>query len=65
VHQVIFNQNMLKMIVELVLKNQVLPSSLETQINRIVWKQDFKKEDLEALDKLMDKIESGEIVYRG
>lgn len=56
---------MLGIIVELVLKNQVLPSSLETQINRIVWKQEFKKGDLEALDKLMDKIESGEVVCRG
>lgn len=56
---------MLQIIVEIALKNQLLPSSLEKQINIIVWKQDFKKGDLEALNKLMDKIETGEVVYPG
>lgn len=53
---------MLKLIVERVLEAEVLSSMLETQINRMVWKQDFKKGDLEALTQLMDAIETGKVV---
>lgn len=56
---------MLKIVVEVILKNQVLPTSFENQINQIVWKQNFSEGDLEALDKLMDKIERNEITHPG
>jgi len=53
---------MLKLIVERVLETETLSSMLETHINIMVWKQDFKEGDLEALDQLMDAIETGKVV---
>lgn len=53
---------MLKLIVERVLETEVLSSMLETQINKMVWKQDFKEGDLEALNQLIDAIETGKVV---
>lgn len=53
---------MLKLIVERVIETAVLSSMLETQINKMVWKQDFKAGDLEALNQLMDAIETGKVV---
>ncbi len=56
---------MLKIIVEVVLKQKILPTSFENRINQIVWEQNFSQGDLEALNELMDKIERNEIAHPG
>ena len=55
---------MLNLIVEKVFESKILSFILESQINRIVWKQQIENKDLEALKRLMDAIENGKIGYQ-
>lgn len=52
---------MIRRIVERVLETQILTSALETQINKVLWKREYDRADLQALEQLIDAIADGRV----
>lgn len=55
---------MIQRLIERVQNTKVLTSSLTNQISQLLWKRDYDSQDMEALARLMDALDLGEIAEK-
>ncbi len=55
---------MIQRLIERVQSTKVLTSSLSNQISQLLWKREYDSEDMDALGRLMDALETGDVAEK-